>query len=48
MIAHTPVEVYLPVEQRFWKRLLIVDDDKDITITFKGSHPIIQEIERQQ
>jgi hypothetical protein len=36
MIAHTPVEVYRPVEQRFWKRILIVDDDKDITITFKA------------
>ena len=30
-----PVEVYHPVEQRFWKRILIVDD-KDITITFKA------------
>ena len=36
MIAHTPVEVYHPVKQRFWKRILIVDDDKDITITFKA------------
>ncbi|MGA9150203.1 MAG: response regulator [Candidatus Nitrosopolaris sp.] len=37
MIAHKPVEVYHPVKQRFWKRLLIVDDDKDITITFKAA-----------
>jgi DNA-binding response OmpR family regulator len=37
MIAHKPVEVYLPVKQRFWKRLLIVDDDKDITVTFKAA-----------
>ena len=22
-------------EQRFWKRILIVDDDADVTITFK-------------
>jgi CheY-like chemotaxis protein len=36
MIAHKPVEVYHPVKQRFWKRLLIVDDDKDITTTFKA------------
>ena len=36
MIAHKPVEVYHPVKQRFWKRILIVDDDKDITITFKA------------
>src|SRR5215831_10959383 len=36
MIAHTPVEVYHPVKQRFWKRILIVDDDKGITITFKA------------
>jgi CheY-like chemotaxis protein len=37
MIAHKPVEVYHPVKQRFWKRLLIVDDDKNITITFKAA-----------
>jgi CheY-like chemotaxis protein len=36
MIAHRHVEVYHPVKQRFWKRILIVDDDKDITITFKA------------
>ena len=36
MIAHKPVEVYHPVKQRFWKRILIVDDDKDITTTFKA------------
>jgi len=24
MIAHTPVEVYHPLKQRFWKRILIV------------------------
>jgi CheY-like chemotaxis protein len=36
MIAHRRVEVYHPVKQRFWKRILIVDDDKDITITFKA------------
>jgi CheY-like chemotaxis protein len=35
MIGHRPVEVYHPVKQRFWKRILIVDDDKDITTTFK-------------
>jgi len=32
--------LYNPVvikdEQRFWKRILIVDDDQDITITFKA------------
>ncbi len=36
MIAHRPVELYHPVKQQFWKRILIVDDDKDITITFKA------------
>jgi len=36
MIAYRPVEAYHPVEQRFWKRILIVDDEKDITITFKA------------
>jgi len=36
MIANRSVEAYHPVEQRFWKRILIVDDDKDITITFKA------------
>jgi DNA-binding response OmpR family regulator len=33
--------VYHPVvikdEQRFWKRMLIVDDDEDITMTFKAA-----------
>jgi CheY-like chemotaxis protein len=28
--------VVIKDEQRFWKRILIVDDDKDITITFKA------------
>jgi len=40
MIAHTRVEVYHPVvikaERRFWKRILIVDDDADVTVTFKA------------
>jgi CheY-like chemotaxis protein len=36
MIAHRPVEVYHPVKQRFWKRILIVDDDEDVTKTFKA------------
>src|SRR5215469_18964971 len=40
MIAHTRIEVYHPVvikdKQRFWKRILIVDDDADITLTFKA------------
>ena len=36
MIAYRPVEAHHPVEQRFWKRILIVDDEKDITITFKA------------
>ncbi|MGA9154001.1 MAG: response regulator [Candidatus Nitrosopolaris sp.] len=36
MIAHRRVEVYHPVKQRFWKRILIVDDDADITVTFKA------------
>ena len=39
MIAHTRIEVYHPVvikdKQRFWKRILIVDDDADVTTTFK-------------
>jgi CheY-like chemotaxis protein len=41
MIAHRRIEdlLYHPVvikdEQRFWKRILIVDDDADVTITFK-------------
>ena len=40
MIAHTRVEVYHPVvikdERRFWKTILIVDDDADVTVTFKA------------
>jgi len=40
MIAHTRVEVSHPVvikdERRFWKRILIVDDDADATVTFKA------------
>jgi uncharacterized protein YcgI (DUF1989 family) len=27
--------VVIKDERRFWKRLLIVDDDEDVTITFK-------------
>ncbi|MFY9872130.1 MAG: hypothetical protein WAK17_20660, partial [Candidatus Nitrosopolaris sp.] len=27
--------VVIKDEQRFWKRILIVDDDADVTITFK-------------
>jgi DNA-binding response OmpR family regulator len=36
MIAHRRVEVYHPVKERFWKRILIVDDDADVTLTFKA------------
>ena|SRR5215471_10201663 len=40
MIVHTRAEVYHPVvikdKQRFWKRILIVDDDADVTVTFKA------------
>ncbi|MFY9795378.1 MAG: response regulator [Candidatus Nitrosopolaris sp.] len=41
MIAHRRVEdqlypVVIKDEQRFWKRILIVDDDADVTITFKA------------
>jgi CheY-like chemotaxis protein len=36
MIAHRRVEVDHPVKQRFWKRILIVDDDADVTVTFKA------------
>ncbi|MGB6533941.1 MAG: response regulator [Candidatus Nitrosopolaris sp.] len=42
MIAHGCAEdlLYHPVvikdEQRFWKRILIVDDDADVIITFKA------------
>ena len=40
---HSQVEdpLYNPVvikeQQRFWKRILIVDDDEDVTITFKAA-----------
>jgi DNA-binding NtrC family response regulator len=37
--SHTEHPLYHPVvikdEQRFWKRILIVDDDEDITLAFK-------------
>ena len=37
--SHTEHPLYHPVvikdEQRFWKRILIVDDDVDVTTTFK-------------
>jgi CheY-like chemotaxis protein len=36
MIAHRRLEVYEPIKQRFWKRILIVDDDADVTVTFKA------------
>jgi CheY-like chemotaxis protein len=42
MIAHIPAEdpLYHPFvikdKQRFWKRILIVDDDADTTITFRA------------
>src|SRR5262249_35150824 len=36
MIAYRRLEVYKPVKQRFWKRILIVDDDADVTVTFKA------------
>jgi two-component SAPR family response regulator len=37
MIAYRRLEVYKPVkQQRFWKRILIVDDDADVTVTFKA------------
>jgi CheY-like chemotaxis protein len=40
MITHTRVEVYHPVvikdKQRFWKRILIVDDEADVTMTLKA------------
>jgi response regulator RpfG family c-di-GMP phosphodiesterase len=40
MYSYKEDRVYHPVavikdEQRFWKRILIVDDEKDITSTFK-------------
>ena len=37
MITYRRVEeVYHPVKQRSWKRILIVDDDADVTVTFKA------------
>ena len=37
--SHTEHSLYHPAvikdEQRFWKRILIVDDEKDITLAFK-------------
>jgi CheY-like chemotaxis protein len=43
MIAYRlaePIALYQPVvvkeEQRFWKRILIVDDEADVTLTFKA------------
>jgi DNA-binding response OmpR family regulator len=42
MIVHRRAEdplyrtVVIKGEQRFWKRILIVDDDEDVTITFKA------------
>jgi two-component SAPR family response regulator len=42
MIAHRRAEdhlyrtVVIKDKQRFWKRILIVDDDADVTITFKA------------
>ena len=33
-LCHTDV---LKEQQRFWKRILIVDDDNDITTTFKAA-----------
>ena len=42
MIAYRLVEdlLYHPVvikdEQRFWKRILIIDDEADVTVTFKA------------
>jgi len=42
MIAHMLAEdplyqtVIIKGKQRFWKRILIVDDDADVTITFKA------------
>jgi CheY-like chemotaxis protein len=38
--AEDPYSMYHPVvieqDQRFWKRILIVDDDADVTTTFKA------------
>jgi len=40
MYSYAEDPLYRPVvikqDQRFWKRILIVDDDADITITFKA------------
>ncbi|MGA9150435.1 MAG: response regulator [Candidatus Nitrosopolaris sp.] len=36
MTANHMITYRLEEKQRFWKRILIVDDDKDITITFKA------------
>ena len=33
-LCHTDV---LKEQQRFWKRILILDDDNDITTTFKAA-----------
>jgi CheY-like chemotaxis protein len=33
--SHTEHPVVIKGEQKFWKRILIVDDNKDITTTFK-------------
>src|SRR5215469_6538144 len=33
---HNPVVIIKDV-QRFWKKILIVDDDEDVTITFKAA-----------
>jgi DNA-binding response OmpR family regulator len=33
--SHTEYPVVIKGEQKFWKRILIVDDNKDITTTFK-------------
>ena len=34
--SHVEDPSYYPVEQRFWKKILIVDDDEDITLTFQA------------
>ena len=33
--SHTEDAVVIKDEERFWKRILIVDDEKDITLAFK-------------
>ncbi|MGC2682767.1 MAG: hypothetical protein WA323_12945 [Candidatus Nitrosopolaris sp.] len=33
LLYHT---VVIKEKERFWKRILIVDDDEDVTITFKA------------